>query len=96
MPSIVAHFSASVYGEIMGLISQCGMLLPSDSSDSIEQKSNGLKASENTWFSVDASLDAIYLLVKLEDNLADGCILNLNFQELGVWYVRYFFTLTLC
>ncbi|XP_042063836.1 uncharacterized protein LOC121807630 isoform X2 [Salvia splendens] len=86
VPSLVAHFSASVYGEIIGLISQFSMLLPSDSSDSLEQKSNDLKASENTWFSVDASLDAIYLLVNLEDNLADGCTLNLNFQELGVWY----------
>ncbi|XP_057796881.1 intermembrane lipid transfer protein VPS13 isoform X2 [Salvia miltiorrhiza] len=86
VPSLVAHFSASIYGEIMGLISQFNILLPPDSSDSVKQKSNGSKASENTWFSVDASLDAIYLLVNLEDNLADGCTLNFNCQKLGVWY----------
>ncbi|KAI3467952.1 hypothetical protein Pfo_024615 [Paulownia fortunei] len=89
VPSLVVHFSASIYGEIMGLISQFNMLLPPlDSMVSLEIKSNGLKTAVYPWFSIDASLDAICLLVKLEDNVADGCTLNLNCQKLGVWYDR--------
>ncbi|KAH6809791.1 hypothetical protein C2S51_027574 [Perilla frutescens var. frutescens] len=86
VPSLVVHFSASIYGEIIGLISQFSVLLPPNSSASLKLKSNGLKASENTWFSVDASLDAIYLVVNLDDDEADGCTLNLYCEKLGVWY----------
>lgn len=89
VPSLLVHFSASIYGEIMGLASQFNMLLPPDSTASLELKSNGLKTSENTWFSIDASLDAIYLLVNLEDSVADGCTLNLCCQSLGVWYATF-------
>lgn len=86
MPSLVAHFSDSIYGEIMGLISHFNVLLAPDSSDSLELQSNGLRASENTWFSIDASLDAVCLLVNLEDNVSDGYTLNLYCQKLGIWY----------
>lgn len=87
VPSLVVHFSASIYEEIMGLMSQFSMLLLPDSSGSLKLKSNGLKAYENTWFSIDASLDAVNLLVNLEDDVAGGCTLSLYCQKLGVWYV---------
>lgn len=89
VPSLIAHFSASIYGEIMGLISQFNGLLAPDSSDSLKLKSNGLRVSENAWFSIDASLDAVCLLVNLEDAVADGCTLNINCQKLGIWYVTF-------
>lgn len=89
VPSLVVHFSASIYGEIMGLISQFSVLLLPDSSGSLKLKSNGSKASENTWFSIDASLDAVNLLVNLEDDVVDGCTLSLYCQKLGVWYVTF-------
>lgn len=95
VPSLVAHFSASIYGEIMGIISQFNVLLAPDSSDSLELESNGSRASENAWFSIDASLDAVCLLVNLEDSVADGCTLNLYSQKLGIWYGT-FYSLVLC
>ncbi|KAK6160539.1 hypothetical protein DH2020_003920 [Rehmannia glutinosa] len=87
VPSLVVHFSASIYGEIVELISQLIMFLPpSDSAASLELKSNGLKTSVYPRFSIDASLDAIYLVVNLENSVADGCTLNLYCQKLGVWF----------
>ncbi|KAL8519790.1 hypothetical protein ACS0TY_010650 [Phlomoides rotata] len=86
IPSLVVHFSASIYGEIMGLVSQFNKLLPPDSTSSHELTSNDLMTSENTWFSIDACFDAVYLLVNLGDNVADGCTLNLHSQKLGLWY----------
>lgn len=73
----------------MGLVSQLNMLLPPDSTSSLELTSNGLKISENTWFSVDTCFDAVYFLVNLGDNVADGCTLNLHCQKLGIWYATF-------
>ncbi|PIN06334.1 hypothetical protein CDL12_21113 [Handroanthus impetiginosus] len=89
VPSLVGHFSASIYLEIMGLISQLKLLLPSpDSSSSLGLKSNGSKTCVQPWLSVNASMDAIYLLVNLEEGMAGGCTLNLHCQGLGIWFDR--------
>ncbi|KAL0420344.1 UNVERIFIED_CONTAM: hypothetical protein Slati_3057300 [Sesamum latifolium] len=89
VPSLVVHFSASSYREIMGFVSRFSMLLPtSDSIASLELTSNGLNTSVHPWFSIITSLDAISLLVNLEDSAVDGCILNLYCQKLGVWCDR--------
>lgn len=88
VPSLVVLFSASIYGEIVGLISQLITLFPpSDSTASPELKSNGLKTSVYPWFSIDANLDVICLAVKLEENVADGCTLHFYVQKLDFWYV---------
>ncbi|GFQ03174.1 putative vacuolar protein sorting-associated protein 13b [Phtheirospermum japonicum] len=87
VPSLIVRFSASIYGEIVGLISQLNILLPqSGSTASVELKSNGLKTSVNPWFSIDASLDMISLAVNLDESVADGCTLNFYGQKLGVWF----------
>ncbi|KAG8380914.1 hypothetical protein BUALT_Bualt06G0066200 [Buddleja alternifolia] len=81
VPSLTVHFSASIYREVVGLIAQFNMLLPSsDSTASLEQ------TSLYPWFSINGSLDAIYLLVNLDDNLVDGCTLKLEYEKLGIWY----------
>ncbi|KAK4437331.1 Vacuolar protein sorting-associated protein 13 [Sesamum alatum] len=89
VPSLVVHFSASSYGEIMGFVSRFSMLLPpSDSKASLELTSNGLNTSVHPWFSINTSLDAISLLVNLEDSAVDGCTLNLYCRKLDVWCDR--------
>ncbi|KAL6580643.1 hypothetical protein OROMI_008667 [Orobanche minor] len=87
VPSLVVHFSASIYGEIVGLISQLIMLFPpSDSTASPELKSNRLGTSVYPWFSIDANLDVICLAVKLEESVADGCTLHFYVQKLDFCY----------
>ncbi|KAK4403232.1 hypothetical protein Sango_1063900 [Sesamum angolense] len=77
--------------EIMGFVSRFSMLLPtSDSKVSLEFTSNGLNTSVHPWISVITRLDAISLLINLEDGAVDGCILNLYCQKLGVWSICYF------
>ncbi|XP_011075732.1 uncharacterized protein LOC105160162 isoform X3 [Sesamum indicum] len=88
VPSLVVHFSASSYKEIMGFVSRFSMLLPISDSKVSELTSNGLNTSVHPWFSIITSLDTISLLVNLEDSEVDGCILNLYCQKLGVWCDR--------
>ncbi|KAL0302480.1 UNVERIFIED_CONTAM: hypothetical protein Scaly_3030200 [Sesamum calycinum] len=80
--------------EIMGFVSRFSILLPtSDSKGSLEFTSNGLNTSVHPWISVITRLDAISLLINLEDGAVDGCILNLYCQKLGVWSICYFSSL---
>lgn len=93
VPSFSAHFSTSIYGVILGLITQYNQLLPSPNSPvALDLKSNELKkASVLPRMSIDISLDAINLLVNLEDDIGDdGCILKLYCQKLNIRYVLPF------
>ncbi|KAL7090722.1 hypothetical protein ACP275_12G059000 [Erythranthe tilingii] len=85
--SLYVHFSASIYGELMGFVKQFNTLLPpSNSKASLEPSSNVLQTSVHPWFSIDVNMDAVYLLVNLEESVADGCTLNLHCQNLAIWY----------
>ncbi|KAL3650642.1 hypothetical protein CASFOL_007045 [Castilleja foliolosa] len=84
VPSLTVRFSAFIYGEIVGLISQLNTLLPPASTASVELKSNGLNNSVNAWFSIDANLDMISLAVNLDESVANECTLNFFGQKIGV------------
>ncbi|KAL3830664.1 hypothetical protein ACJIZ3_019466 [Penstemon smallii] len=86
VPSLSFYFSSSMYGVILGLIAQYNLLLrSSDSASPLDRKSDKLKYS---WFSINVNMEDINLIVNLEDDVADGCILKLYCQMLDLGYDR--------
>ncbi|KAL2484980.1 Protein of unknown function (DUF1162) [Abeliophyllum distichum] len=85
--SLFAHFSASMYEEILGLIEHFNLLLPPlDSVMPLDVMSNEMKTSTYLWYSITTSLDMIDLLVNLEDDVTNGYTLMLCVQMLDLGF----------
>nr|XP_027100369.1 uncharacterized protein LOC113719357 isoform X2 [Coffea arabica] len=83
IPSILFHFSPSIYCSILGLIgnfnelhckSECADL---NNGNEVHNNSNGLGTSEVFWFSVSASLEFVNFKVDLENEVENGYVLLL-------------------